>query len=100
MQFYLRTGYGESTSTYGGSEEDTQLGLGQGNATAGPGFMAVSTQIVNAYLRDGNGARTVTSYTNCPVSLAAVIYVNDSNLIHMTNHVTAPTIELIRHAQE
>ena len=100
MQFYLRTGYGESTSTYGGSEEDTQLGLGQGNAAAGPGFMAVSAQIVNAYLRDGNGARTVTSYTNRPVSLAAVIYVDDSDLIHMTNHVTVPTKELIRHAQE
>ena len=50
MRFNLHTGYGESANTYGGSEEDRQLGLGQGNAAAGPEFMAASMPIVNAYL--------------------------------------------------
>jgi hypothetical protein len=46
--------------------EDRTLGLGQGNAAAGPVFLAISTQIVNAYLQDGHGARTMTRLsTHC-----------------------------------
>jgi len=38
MQFFLRTGFGESARSYGGSSEHPTLGLGQGNAAAGPSF--------------------------------------------------------------
>jgi hypothetical protein len=48
LQFFLCTGYGESAETCSGSDEDRTLGLGQGNAAAGPGFMVLSAQIVNA----------------------------------------------------
>ncbi len=56
MRFFLCTGYGESSLSYGGSEVDRTLGLGQGNAAAGPGFLALSSQIVRAYVRDGHGS--------------------------------------------
>ncbi len=62
MQFFLRTGYGESSLSYGGSEVDRTLGLGQGNAAAGPRFLPLSSQIVRAYVRDSHGSRLVTSY--------------------------------------
>jgi hypothetical protein len=61
MRLFLRKGYGESDQSYGGSTEDRTLGLGQGNAAAGPGFLAISSLIVNSYLREGHGARTITS---------------------------------------
>ncbi len=48
MQYFLRTGFGESTKSYGGSMEDRMQGFGQGNAATGPGFLAISAQIVNA----------------------------------------------------
>jgi hypothetical protein len=62
MQFFLRTEYGESAEMYGSTDEDRTLGLGQGNAAAGLGFIALSAQIVNTYLRDVHGSRTMTSY--------------------------------------
>jgi hypothetical protein len=62
MRFFLRTGFGESKISYGGSHEERLAGYGQGNAAAGPGFTAMSSLIVNAYLRNGYGARIYSSY--------------------------------------
>ncbi len=62
MRFFLRTGFGESKTMYGGSHEEQLAGFGQGNAAAGPGFTAMSSLIVNAYLRDGFGAQIYLSY--------------------------------------
>jgi hypothetical protein len=66
---------------------------------AGPGFLALSSLIVNAYLRKGHGTRQVTSYSQCALILAAVIYVDDTNLPHMTMEVNATAEELIEHLQ-
>ncbi len=100
MCFFLCTGFGKSTESYGGSNEDLTLGLGQGDAAARPGFLALSSLIVNAYLREGHGARQVSCYTQCLLVLAAVIYVNDTDFPHMTDHVTATSLELIEHSQK
>ncbi len=62
MRFFLRMGFGESKTSYGGSHEECLAGYGQGNAAAGPGFTAMSSLIVNEYLRDGYGARIYSSY--------------------------------------
>jgi hypothetical protein len=56
MRFFLCTGYGKSSLSYGGLEVDRTLGLGQGNAVAGPRFLALSLQIVHAFVRDGHGS--------------------------------------------
>jgi hypothetical protein len=82
------------------SMEDRMQGYGQGNAAAGPGFLAISAQIVNAYLRDGHGSRTLTSCSRCLLILAAIIYIDDTNMIHTTPSVTATAQELISHTQE
>ncbi len=55
MRFFLQAGFGESKTSYGGSHEERLTGYGQENAAAGPGFTAMSSLIVNAYLRDGYG---------------------------------------------
>jgi hypothetical protein len=64
--------------------EDMTLNLGQGNAAAGPGFLALSSLIVNTYPCYGHGARTMTSLTYRLFILAAVLYVDDVDNIHMT----------------
>jgi hypothetical protein len=92
--------FGESAKLYGGSNKDRTLGLGQGNAAAGPGFLALSSLIVNAYLRKGHGTRQVLSFTQRLLVLAAVIYVDDTDLPHMTKHITATSTELIKHSQK
>jgi hypothetical protein len=99
MHFFLRTEFGESFKLYGRSNEDCTLGLGQGNAAAGPGFLALSAQIVNAYLCEGHNPRMVTSLTSRIFTLAAVIYVDDADLPHRTALVTATPSELIEHSQ-
>jgi hypothetical protein len=99
MRFFLHTGYGESADSYEGTDKDRTLGLGQGNAAAGPGFMALSAQIVNAYLRDGHGLRTMTSYTFQLFILAAVLYVEDTDLIHMKAMVMATPLDLVWQSQ-
>jgi hypothetical protein len=62
MQFFLRTGFGESATSYGGTHKEQLAGFGQGNAAAGPGFMAMSSLIMKAYLCDGFGAQIYSSY--------------------------------------
>jgi hypothetical protein len=100
MRFLLCMGYGESSLSYGGLEVDWTLGLGQGNAVAGPGFLALSLKIVHAYVRDGHGSWTVTSYSRTPSQLVAVIYVDDTDLIHTSPSVTASPAELIANFQK
>ncbi len=56
MRYFIRTGFGELTQSYGGSMEDKMQGFGQRNAAAGPGFLAINVQIVNAYLQDGHSS--------------------------------------------
>jgi hypothetical protein len=100
MRFFLRTGFGESSESYGGSKEDRTLGFGQGNAAAGAGYAAVSSLVINAYLREGHGLRTTTSLTCRFFNIAAVIYVDDADLPHRTTHATASPAELIQHSQK
>ncbi len=56
MQYVLKAGFGESTCTYGGTTAAPNSGLGQGSGAASPGFLALSSLIVNAYRRLGHGA--------------------------------------------
>ncbi len=85
---------------YGGSNKDCTLSLGQGNAVAGLGILALSALIVNTYLRKGHGASQVSSYTQCLLVLAAVIYIDDTDLPHMTALIMATPSELIKHSQK
>ncbi len=62
MRFFLRPGFGESKDSYGGTHEERLVGYGQENAAPGPGFTALSSLIVNAYLREGFGAKIYSSY--------------------------------------
>jgi hypothetical protein len=48
MQYVLKTGFGESTETYGGTITSPNSGLEQGSGASPPGFMALSLLIVNA----------------------------------------------------
>ena len=99
MRFYLRTGFGESKTSYGGSHEERLAGYGQGNAAAGPGFTAMSSIIANAYLRDGFGAHIYSSYYICLHILAAVMYVDDTNLVHWSSMPSCTPAKLTAAAQ-
>jgi len=56
IQFCLHTGVKESKEFHDKSLDDPTFGFGQGNDAAPPAFLRLSSLIVNACKRMGNGA--------------------------------------------
>ena len=81
MTFFLRTGYGVSQTGYGGSADDPTFGLGQGNGMAPSGFSAVSSLMVGALERLGHASSFSGAWTGALFILAAIIYVDDTDLL-------------------
>ena len=84
MNFFLRTGFGQSQESHGGTKDDPTMGLAQGNGAAPPGFLAVSTLMIDVYKRLGHGTNFVSAWTGDVFYLAAVLYVDDSDLLHLS----------------
>ncbi len=99
MRFFLRTGFGESKQSYGGTHKQRLAGYGQGNAASAPGFTGLSSLIVKAYHRDGYGAQIYSSYYKGLLLLAAIMYVDDTDLIHWSRTLDCNPEELIPAAQ-
>ena len=62
MQYVLKTGFGKSSNSFGGTAASPLTGLGQGSGASPPAFMALSALIVNAYRQMGQGARITSLY--------------------------------------
>ncbi len=99
MRFYLRTEFGESKTSYGSTHEEWLVGYGRRNAAVGPSFTAMSLLIVNTYLQDGFGAQIYSSYYKRLLLLAAVMYVDDTDLIHWAGWLSCSPSEFIAAAQ-
>jgi len=100
MQYVLKTGFGESTDSYGGTSSSPNSGLGQGSGASPPAFLALSSLIVNAYRRMGHGARIRSSYLSWLFILAAVMYVDDTDLLHWPSSPYNYPEELVAHIQQ
>ena len=62
--------------------------------------MALSALIVNAYCRMGHGACSmVTSYSARLFILSAVMYVDDTDLLHWPDSPSCELEELVQHVQ-
>ena len=59
----------------------------------------MSTLIVNVYQRMGHGAKLTSGYTCCMFILAAVMYVDDTDLLHWVPSPTTSSTELVEQAQ-
>ena len=100
MQYCLRTGFGESSRLYGGTADNPIAGYGQGNGMAPPGFTALSTLVIKAYRRKGHGAHLTSAYTSRLFLLAAVMYVDDTDLTHWGKSQEMSDAVLVRHVQD
>ena len=88
MFFWLRTAFGVSQSPFNGTAENPFFGLAQGSGFAPPTFQAVSTLMINAYKSMGNDCTYVSPVTLTAFSLAAILFVDDTDLL-----MRAPTHE-------
>ena len=82
IQYVLKTGFGESAESYGGTSLSPNSGLGQGSGASPPAFLALSSLIVNAYCHLGHGAKICSSYVGHLFYLSAIMYLNDTDLQH------------------
>ena len=83
MKYFLRTAYEDSKSFRGIKFEIKFQGLCQGNGAAPAGRALISITILNAHKKKGHGAHCC-----CPISrktghLAAILFVDDNDLIHI-----------------
>ena len=79
MEFYIRTGFGESSGYVGGKEVIKQGGC-QGNGAAPPTWQQIATTMIRAQHRAGHGVTV-----KCPISKKScrkvgILYVDDTNL--------------------
>jgi hypothetical protein len=76
------------------------LDLWQGSGVSPPVFMALSSLIVNAYHCMGHEANILLSYTLRFFVLAAIIYIDNKDLLHWPASLGTNPKELITHVQK
>ena len=83
MKFFLRTGFGDSKSYAGGGISIKTQGLCQGNGASPAGWAVISICILQAHGRKGHGAKFLCPITNLRQHLSAILYVNNTEVLHI-----------------
>ena len=96
----MRTAYGDSKRFRGSKIRVKFQGLCQGNGAAPAGWAVISIVILGAHRRKGHGAKFV-----CPVSLAkgelsAILFVDDTGVIHFDMEKKETALEAHANLQE
>ena len=81
MGWHLRTGFGLSDTPFQGSDDMPMMGMGQGSSAAAPSFSVTSLLQTNAYRRLGHCQPVFSPWSGLLLMLAAVIYVDDTDLL-------------------
>jgi hypothetical protein len=100
MRYYLQTGYGLSDTSYGGSPDAICMGLVQGSGAAPGVWIAVSTVILGAYKAEGYGASITSGWSGKEISLSALLYVDDTDLLHKPQYKTDSLGALVSWVQQ
>lgn len=83
MKFFLRTAYGDSADFATSSVEVKSQGLCQGNGAAPAGWTVISITLLNAHKERGHSATFLTPVSGKERKIAAIIYVDDTDLLHI-----------------
>ena len=83
MKFFLRTGFGNLTLFAGGGISIKTQGLMQGNRVSPAGWVVISVCILGAHGKKGHGAKFYCPITNLQHHLSAILYVDDTDLLHI-----------------
>ena len=81
MEFFQRTGYGDSQDCFGiVSCVLTWMGLGQGSRGASHGWMQLSSVIVNVMKKTGHVAEMKNPITGATMKSVGSLFVDDANI--------------------
>jgi hypothetical protein len=83
MKFFLQTGFSDSTSFAGGGISIKTQGLTQGNGASPAGWAVISICILGAHGKKGQGAKLYCPTTNQQHHLLAILYLDDTDLLHI-----------------
>jgi hypothetical protein len=100
MKFFLRTVYGDSTNFAGSTIEIKTQGLGQGNGASPAGWCVISIMILRAHGKNGHGARFMAPMSLVKRSLSAILYVDDTYLLHLNMERNESVWEVRRSLQQ
>ena len=83
MKFFLRTGFGDSTSFAGGGISIKTQGMCQGNSALPAGWAVISICILSAHGKKGHGAKFICPVTKLKRHLSAILYMDDTDILHI-----------------
>ena len=83
MKFYLCTGFGDSKSFAGGGISVKMQGLTQGNGASPAGWAVISISIIGVHGKKGHGAKFICPISHLKHHLSAIMYANDTDLLHI-----------------
>jgi hypothetical protein len=83
MKFFLQLAYGDSKTFAGSSIKIKTQGLGQGNGASPAGWCVISIVILRAHGAKGHGAQFIAPMSLVRRSLTAILYVDDTDLLHI-----------------
>jgi len=96
MKFWLRSARGVADNPFSAGIELPFMGLGQGSGSAASAFTADSALMINAYKRLGHGCRFTSCITGTLFFFAAIVYVDDTDLLIHAKTPQAPRKDLFK----
>jgi hypothetical protein len=84
MKFLLWTEFRESKEYAGSMVEVKMQGLGQGNGMSPSRWCVISIMILRAHRAKGHGAHFIAPMSHVQSSLSAILYVDDTDLLHLS----------------
>jgi hypothetical protein len=100
MKFFLRTAFGDSTTAAGSRVEIKTQGLCQGSGAAPAGWAVVSIAILHAHKKNGHGATFLCPITGSFSRLSAILFVDDTDVIHFRMDADESALEAHQHLQD
>ena len=83
MKFFLRTAFGDSQDCATSSLQVRTQGLCQGNGAAPGGWLVISIVILRCHKKKGHGATFMTPISRMRQKVAAIMYVDDTDILHV-----------------
>jgi hypothetical protein len=101
MKFFQQTGFGNSKSFFGGVlYQPYMMGLGQGNHTAPPSWIQISSVMVNVYKQLGLGTDIHDPITDDIIHSIGAMFVNDLDLYTWKDNIADPAKLMMQAQQE